>query len=176
MGRSRRELLKTGLILGSGLASGFGGKVFGAEFVANSIGEGQEQALPPEATDGPWRNLRAVKEKKVFDMHTHCWETPTQGTNYITEKRAHDLDEWKDYTEELIASMDRHGVAQAALSPAFVPYEKYRDTSFKAHPDRFIKMSSMLTEYTKARNSADGRTSDITPTEAGCDSEISDRQ
>ena len=39
--------------------------------------------------------------------------------------------------------MDRLGVAQAALSPAFIPWEKYNSTSFAAHPDRFIKMTSV---------------------------------
>ncbi len=63
----------------------------------------------------------------------------------------HDIDEWKDYTSQLIASMDEHGVAQAALSPAFVTYERYLNSSFKNYPDRFIKMSGMLTDRTKGR-------------------------
>ena len=52
---------------------------------------------------------------------------------------------------QLIASMDKHGVAQAALSPAFVTFETYIDSSYKKYPDRFIKMTSMLTKQTKGR-------------------------
>jgi predicted TIM-barrel fold metal-dependent hydrolase len=128
--------------------------------IAMGASIGQDSSLPPEATTGPWRNLRAVKEKKVFDFHTHTWETPVQGKNYTEEKHMHDIDEWKDYTQQLIASMDEHGVAQAALSPAFVTYERYLNSSFKNYPDRFIKMSGMLTDRTK------GRTDQVTVEEA----------
>jgi len=104
---------------------------------------------PPEAANGPWQNLRAVKEKKVIDFHTHTYETPVQGTNYKEEAHMHDIDQWSDFTEGLIESMNHHGVALSALTPAFVPYETVAETSFKAHPDRFIRMTSGLTRRTK---------------------------
>ncbi len=104
---------------------------------------------PPEADNGPWRNLTAVKEKKVIDFHTHTYETPIQGTNYKEEAHMHDIDQWSDFTEGLIDSMNRHGVALSALTPAFVPYETVAETSFKAHADRFIRMTSGLTRQTK---------------------------
>jgi predicted TIM-barrel fold metal-dependent hydrolase len=106
--------------------------------------------LPPEATNGPWRNLRAVKEKKVIDFHTHTYETPVQGTNYKEEAHMHDIDQWSDFTEGLIESMDRHGVALSAVTPAFVPYETVAETSFKKYPHRLIRMTSGLTRRTKA--------------------------
>ena len=154
MNRSRRNLLKVGAMAGA-LSSLVPGMTDAAARVANSPGgvpaQVQDANLPPEATNGPWRNLRAVKEKKVFDFHTHSWETPVQGKNYTEEKHMHDIDQWKDYTPQLIGSMDKHGVAQAALSPAFVPFETSIDSSYKNYPDRFIKMTSMLTNRTKGR-------------------------
>jgi predicted TIM-barrel fold metal-dependent hydrolase len=109
----------------------------------------QSMPLPTEATKGPWRNLRAVKEKKVIDFHTHTYETPVQGTNYKEEAHMHDIDEWSDFTDGLIRSMDLHGVVLSALTPAFVPYETVAQTSFKAYPDRFVRMTSGLTTRTK---------------------------
>jgi predicted TIM-barrel fold metal-dependent hydrolase len=159
MNRSRRNLLKVGAMAGAfanvlpELSAATARAAEGASAATGRPGaaQGDDPNLPPEATTGPWRNLRAVKEKKVFDFHTHAWETPVQGKNYAEEKRMHDLDQWKDYTPQLIASMDKHGVAQAALSPAFVTFETYIDSSYKKYPDRFIKMTSMLTNQTKGR-------------------------
>lgn len=104
---------------------------------------------PPEAASGPWRNLTAVKEKKIIDFHTHTYETPIQGTNYKEEAHMHDIDQWSDFTEGLIDSMNLHGVALSALTPAFVSYETVAETSFKTHPERFIRMTSALTRQTK---------------------------
>jgi predicted TIM-barrel fold metal-dependent hydrolase len=104
---------------------------------------------PPEAANGPWRNLRAVKEKKVIDFHTHTYETPVQGTNYKEEAHMHDIDQWSDFTEGLITSMNHHGVALSCLTPAFVTYETVAATSFTTHPDRFVRMTSGLTNETK---------------------------
>jgi len=144
MNQSRRNLLKAGTLVSAltGLWPSAG------ELVPDSPQQGSTVAdlthlYPSEAFNGPWRNLRAVKEKKVIDFHTHCWETPFQGRTYAEERKAHDLGDFKDYTEDLIFSMDRLGISQAALSPAFVPFEKYAATSFKAHPDRFIRMTSV---------------------------------
>lgn len=91
------------------------------------------QTLPPEATNGPWRNLRAVKEKKVFDIHCHPWG-PTQGHK-----------EWQDNTNELIATMNFYGIAQAAVSPSRVPYETIAEKDIVPHLDRFIRVAGLPT-------------------------------
>jgi len=163
MTRSRRSLLKVGALAGafstllpsiSDAASRLAGSA------ASPSAQERDPNLPRDATNGPWKNLRAVKEKKVFDFHTHSWETPVQGKNYTEEQHMHAIDKWKDYTPQLIASMNEHGVAQAALSPAFVPFETYIDSSYKNYPNRFVKMTSMLTKQTK------GRMGDVTVEEA----------
>src|ERR1700733_11602677 len=143
---SRRGLLKTGAVAGAltGLFLGTDAAAGGRQSQKSPAAEPKRAfSYPPEAYDGPWTNLRAVKEKKVIDFHTHCWETPYQGKTYADERAAHNKEDFKDYTEDLIASMDRLGIAQAALSPAFIPWEKYDATSFRAHPDRFIKLTSV---------------------------------
>jgi predicted TIM-barrel fold metal-dependent hydrolase len=168
MDRARRNLLKVGAMAGAfasvlpGVTEAAGRAAESAVGAATPSGAAQsnDSNLPPEATKGPWRNLRAVREKKVFDFHTHAWETPVQGKNYAEEKHMHDIDQWKDYTPQLVASMDAHGVAQAALSPAFVPWEMYDESSYQKYPERFIKMTSMLTNRTK------GRMADVTVEEA----------
>src|ERR1035437_6535519 len=125
---ARRDLLKLGAMAGAGAsllpgvseAAGASGRASGADPAEPQqkwgMGVAPGQNLPPEATNGPWRNLRAVKEKKVFDIHCHVYETPVQGHNYKDEGHMHDLDKWQDYTAEFIASMDRHGIAQAAMN------------------------------------------------------------
>ena len=153
MSFGRRDFLKMGAAVGvtAGVASAGMAHAAGSAEPEPAAAQAADPNLPAEATNGPWRNLRAVKEKKVFDFHTHTWETPVQGKNYTEEKAMHDKDEWKDYTEALIASMDKHGVAQAALSPAFVTFERYMESSYKTHGDRLVKMTSMLTNRTKGR-------------------------
>jgi hypothetical protein len=172
---SRREWLKMGAIGTAGLLPGIGKAAEGSERALKSglvasqqkwgMGVPPGQNLPPEATDGPWKNLRAVKEKKVFDMHCHCYETPLQGHNYKDEGHMHDLDKWQDYTNELIASMDAHGIAQAAMNPAFEVYETIVQTSITPHLDRFIRSSGMPTIATKGNGSANEGTQgrELTP-------------
>ena len=90
--RSRRDLLKSGLMIGAGTAmAGIGGAAFAQyEQSDNRWGWGAPpgQNLPPSATNGPWRNLRAVRERKVFDIHVHAYETPQQGRWQSTESGA----------------------------------------------------------------------------------------
>lgn len=118
------------------------------------------KSMPPpaEAENGPWRKLRAVREKKVVDFHTHTYETPVQGTNYKEEAHMHDIDQWSDFTDGLIESMDRHGVVLSAVTPAFVTYERVAETSFKKYPNRFVRMTSGLTDQTKGK-------AEVTPAE-----------
>ena len=163
MNQSRREWLKMGALAGAGI-----GLLPGVSKAAEvselpppgaspapqqkwGMGVPPGQNLPPEATSGPWKNLRAVKEKKVFDIHCHTYETPLQGQNYKEEGHMHDIDKWQDYTNELLASMDRHGIAQAAMNPAFEVYEVVVKTSVEPHLDRFIRSAGMPTQDTKGK-------------------------
>jgi predicted TIM-barrel fold metal-dependent hydrolase len=160
MRSSRRHLMQMGVAFGAGLVS-----VAKTRVAAQSVPAPQQfprspmlagrppgQTLPPEATDGPWRSMRAVQEKKVFDFHFHAFETPTQGSTYRSEGTMHEADKWTDYTEACVADMDRHGVARGALSPVFVGYERYANASFKAHPERFVPMSAVSVEANKVGN------------------------
>jgi predicted TIM-barrel fold metal-dependent hydrolase len=110
-------------------------------------GSAPHQTLPDSAVNGPWRNLRAVQQKKVFDMHTHGWETPKQGHDYRSEGQEHARDVFVNYADQLIASMDRHGIALAALNPAFTTYEQVRDQSYIPHKDRFILAAGWPPEH-----------------------------
>ena len=140
---SRRDLLKSGATAGTGLALlGFGATAAIGQYEEgdNHWGWGSPpgQNLPPSAENGPWRNLRAVREKKVFDLHVHAWETPVQGHNYEEESKIHAKDDYVNYVDRLIASMDRHGVAMAALNPAFTTFEEVYEKSYLPHRDRFV--------------------------------------
>ena len=115
------------------------------------------QSLPPEAANGPWKSLRAVKEKKVIDLDCHAYETQVQGKTYKEEHEMHALGKYQDYTKDLIASMDQHGIAQVALYPSLVTYEQVRDTSFQQYPARFIRTSTMPSTASRGNS--------LTPTE-----------
>ena len=155
-GHSRRDLLKSGAVLGGGIALlALGGTAALGQF---ETGDGRwgwgvrpGQTLPPSATNGPWQNMRAVKEGKVFDMHVHAYETPTQGSNYAEENLVHARDDYVNYVEQLVASMDRHGIAMAALNPAFTTFERVYETSFLPHRDRFILSAGFPPEEIKRR-------------------------
>ncbi len=72
MSQSRRGFLKAGLMAGAAVSIlPRMSEVAQAAKTAMGASIGQDSSLPPEATSGPWQNLRAVKEKKVFDFHTH---------------------------------------------------------------------------------------------------------
>ena len=162
MKHSRRDWLKRGLAFGAGGAASLVG-ARGAfaqhkppvdQFPNSPMDAGRApgQTLPPEATNGPWRNLRAVQQKKVFDFHFHTFETPSQGTDYRAEGAQHERDVWTDYSEQCVQDMDRHGVAQGALSPVFTGFDRYVEGSFKSHPDRFIQMSAVSIQANKVGN------------------------
>lgn len=92
-----------------------------------------------------------------------------RGHTYQEAGPRHELHQWKDFTDEMIASMDRHGIAQCALIPAFVTYETVLETSFKAYPDRIVRAAGLPTESTKAKSSGGahlpGAEAALTPTE-----------
>jgi predicted TIM-barrel fold metal-dependent hydrolase len=95
--------------------------------------------------------MRAVREKKVFDMHVHAYETPVQGSNYVEENEIHARDDYVNYVDQLVASMDRHGIQMAALNPAFTTFEEVYETSYQPHQDRFILSAGFPPEEIKKR-------------------------
>ncbi len=162
MNLSRREWVKLGAGVGTSLLPGVSKA---ADALARATGSAHAklrqkwamgvdpaQTLPPEATNGPWKNLRAVKEKKVFDVHCHCIGTPVQG-HRLTYKEDHQVHvPFVNYTNDLIAEMDRHGVAQAALTPSREPYETIVKNDVLQHLDRFVRSSGMPTEGSKGKD------------------------
>lgn len=148
---SRRDWLRFGAVAGAGAsllpgvskAAGASRRASGAGPAApqQKWGEGSDpgQILPPEAANGPWRNLRAVKEKKVFDCHCHCWGSLP----------GHD--EPIDNTNKLIAEMDLYGIAQGALAPGRMPYETIVGNDVVPHLDRFIRVTGMPTNATQGK-------------------------
>jgi predicted TIM-barrel fold metal-dependent hydrolase len=119
------------------------GKPFGGE-------DGME--MPPEAYNGPWKNLRAVKQKKVIDCHAHGY-TPQQakGPNATQkeEKRVRASTPWEDVTPQQLKDMDDHGIAQAAVTADWVPLEVYEELKYNKYPNRFIRTCAHTTNATK---------------------------
>jgi predicted TIM-barrel fold metal-dependent hydrolase len=156
--QSRRNFLRSLGMAGAGSAL-FAGAASRALAQMTDQGQGSRwgfgappgQTLPPEAANGPWKKLRAVQGKKVFDIHVHCYETPKQGSNYALEGAEHARDVWTNYVNELIGSMDRYGVALAALNPAFTTFEEVVKAGYQPHKDRFILSAGMPTEKSKAQ-------------------------
>jgi predicted TIM-barrel fold metal-dependent hydrolase len=178
--RSRRELLKIGALGGGATILGLGASAALAQSEQGDNrwgwGAAPGQNLPPSAPNGPWRNLRAVCEKKVFDLHVHAFETPVQGHNYGEESKIHAKDDYVNYVDRLIASMDRHGVATAALNPAFTTFEEVYEKSYLPHKDRFVLSAGWPPEEIKKRQTGltmIGAETDFTPTEVAA---IYDRQ
>jgi len=137
MKSSRREFLMTAGI-GGAIAS-----LWQQDARSGAASAQQRQELPPEATQGPWRNLRAVREKKVIDFHCHIWETATQSSSRLGTGLLHEEGHMVDFSEEMLNSMDAHGIALAALSPVFVGYEKYNNSKWRQAPKRFVMMAGV---------------------------------
>jgi hypothetical protein len=158
--QSRRNFLRSMGMAGAGSAFLLG--LQGSRALGQMTDQGQGsrwgfgkppgQTLPPEAASGPWKKLRAVQARKVFDIHVHCYETPVQGHNYATEGAEHTRDVWTNYVNELIGSMDRYGVALAALNPAFTTFEEIVKTAYEPHKDRFILSAGTPTVKSKAQS------------------------
>lgn len=94
--------------------------------------------------EGPWRRLRAVIEKKVIDFHTHNWNV--KGIKYLRSMREREKlrqrKEEQNYTEDLILSMDMHGIEKACVQwPKYanwIPHDAWVE-SLKGYPDRLIE-------------------------------------
>lgn len=153
-----------------GAAAGFGSAAF-AQFGqlenldphvrrALNIPEGQD--LPADAYYGPWRDMRAVKEKRVIDMHHHSYETPTQGTTYFEQGDRHQNHDYVDFSDAAMVAMDRHGIDKACLSPAFVSFEQVVETSYAKHKDRYILCAGLPTRDMQNRKK---KVEDLTPKE-----------
>ena len=143
MSSSRRDfLVRTGM---TGVAASLGMfslRAFGQNPQTARLPTPAEAAvdpvLPPEATNGPWRNLRAVKDKKVVDIHTHIFESPVQGTTYHEENLIHLKNEWLDFSNQLVESMDRYGVAVSVVSPIWASYEQNQKSDWLKHRGRLV--------------------------------------
>jgi predicted TIM-barrel fold metal-dependent hydrolase len=49
----------------------------------------------------------------------------------------------EDFSQQMLDSMNVHGIAQAALSPVFVTYDKYNGSKWRQTPQRFVMMASV---------------------------------
>jgi predicted TIM-barrel fold metal-dependent hydrolase len=167
---ARRGFLKSGLAAGAGTAVSLamlGGAASAfAQSASMSAAERQKLGwqglnLPPEAFDGPWKKIRAVIEKQVIDCHCHPYETRVQGADSAAEQAQHAHNDWVDFSDQMIASMDHFGIGFAVCNPAFETFEKQVATSFKHHADRLWLSCGLPTEETKKR----GGTKKMTPEE-----------
>jgi len=87
------------------------------EYLPQARAADHREILPPEAIHGPWRNLRAVQQKKVIDFSSHSSETRTQSSTYRGTDSLREEADIVDFTESLVESMDRHGIAKTCLIP-----------------------------------------------------------
>src|SRR5690606_3232156 len=93
----------------------------------------------------------------------HAYETPGQGHNYREAGAEHAKDHYVNYVNELVTSMDRHGVTRAALNPAFTTFEEVYETSYLPHKDRFILSAGSPAEENKRGMKVQGALIDMTP-------------
>ena len=111
------------------------------EYLPDAKAADHRELLPPEAIHGPWRNLRAVQQGKVIDISCHQAETRTQASTYHGTQLLRAQGDVVDFTESLVESMDRHGIAKASLVPVSIGGKtKYPQIvrSKERYPTRFI--------------------------------------
>ena len=155
--RSRRDFLKAGA---SGLLGAAG--LAGLPSAAQSQNGGQ---LPFGLTredlvhlyEGPWRGLRPVIEKKVIDFHGHPFQPTRQALTEAGNEAIAARQELTDFTDDLIQSMDIHGIAKQVLMPpklAFsIPYREFQQ-AVSRYPDRLILFCDPRTGDTREERMA----------------------
>jgi len=142
MNTSRREFFKVAAMFGA-MAKVWQQEASGAQLPTPQQAR-VDPSLPAEATQGPWRNLRAVQEKKVIDFHCHIWETATQSSSRLGTGLLHEENHLVDFSDQMLDSMNRHGIALAALSPVFVNYEQYAKSEWRKNPKRFTLLAQPI--------------------------------
>jgi len=111
--------------------------------------------------EGPWRRLRAVVEKRVIDFHAHNWSGEVKKIRLAGKVRER-KNEGVDYTDELILSMDVHGIEKACVSWAKnnnwerVSYRVWLE-SLARYPDRLIEAARGAGGENLDKLPADGR-------------------
>ena len=91
--------------------------------------------------EGPWRGLRAVIEKKVIDVHGHPFQLAKEAATPADDASLRATHQYADFTEELLESMDLHGIATQCLSAPKVAYPiTYNEfwSAVSRHSDRFL--------------------------------------
>ncbi len=121
---SRRRLLRRLGLTGLAGAAAVAGR--------HSLAWGQFYRPPPRFSredmvhlfEGPWRGLRAVIEKKVTDIHCHLSRVKTAEGLVAS-------------AEELITSMDTHGIRKACVGISDLTKVGVSDP-FRARPDKIV--------------------------------------
>ena len=156
---SRRDFFKAG---GSGLLGAAGFASFPPTATPQNWG-----SLPLGLTredlvhlyEGPWRGLRAVVEKKVIDFHGHPFQPTKQALTEQGNEAFSARQELTDFTDDLIQSMDIHGIAKQCLMPPklawSVPYREFQE-AVSRYPDRLILFCDPRTGDTRQERMAMG--------------------
>jgi predicted TIM-barrel fold metal-dependent hydrolase len=133
-----------------GTAGGCG--LFGAAFGSTPAAAQQDSTCLPldlsredlvHLFEGPWRGLGAVVEKKVIDVHGHPYQLAQEPRTAADEPAIRARHDYKDFTEDLLESMDVHGIAKQCLAPPKVAWPVTYGECWEAvskHPDRFIAL------------------------------------
>jgi hypothetical protein len=140
-GSNRRRFIKSSLAAGAGTTASFA--MLGpvptplpsppASPTPNGRSSaGKVSTCRPKHSTAPWKNIRAVIEKQVIDCHCHPYETRLQSSDSVAEQAQHAHDDWVDFSDQMIASMDHFGIGLAVCNPAFETYEKRRATCLRA--------------------------------------------
>ena len=107
--------------------------------------------------EGPWRSLRAVVEKKVIDFHGHPFQPTKQALTQHENEVLAARQELTDFTDDLIQSMDIHGIAKQCLMPPkrawSVAYREFHE-SVSRYPDRLIPFCDPRTGDTREERMA----------------------
>jgi predicted TIM-barrel fold metal-dependent hydrolase len=107
--------------------------------------------------EGPWRGLRAVVEKKVIDFHGHPFQPTKQALTERENEAISARQELTDFTDDLIQSMDIHGIARQCLMPPKLGWSvTYREVVEAAsrYPDRLIVFCDPRTGDTRQERMA----------------------
>jgi predicted TIM-barrel fold metal-dependent hydrolase len=107
--------------------------------------------------EGPWRGLRAVVEKKVIDFHGHPFQPTKQALTERENEAISARQELTDFTDDLIQSMDIHGIAKQCLMPPKLGFSvTYREfvASVSRYPDRLILFADPRTGDTRQERMA----------------------
>ncbi|MBI2089841.1 MAG: amidohydrolase family protein [Deltaproteobacteria bacterium] len=86
-----------------------------------------------------WEHIKHLQSRKlIVDTHAHAWQMGAMKANVVEHERARFSEKPVDFSAQLIADMDRHGISKAVLHMGKPVPISLMTSIIDRYPDRFL--------------------------------------